>query len=1055
MLNRIIDLTLAYRWLVLIGIVVLLGAGGYALYTIPVEAFPDLTNNQVVVVTDAPSFPPTEVEQLVTYPIERAMLGLPNKQEVRSLSKLGLSMVTVVFDDSVAMYFARQLVAERLQQISVALPRGIQPTLGLPATAFGELYQYTLSGPLSAMELKDLHEWVIKPQLRTLPGVSEINAWGGQTKQYQIVVDPALLDQYGLTLHDVAKRVEDNNSNFGGGYIEHAAEQYTLLGIGRAVTTEDLGNIVLAAKGGTPVLLRDVANVRIGPAPPEGATLRQGETVSGMVIMLKGENGKQLIERVKERIASLRLPPGVKITPFYDQSFVIDGTIHTVEKNLLEGFVLVTIVLLLFLGNLRAALITAAIIPFSMLISFLGMRLFGISANLMSLGAIDFGMIVDGAVVMMENSVHRLREDQSQEAPLESVRHAAHEVARPMTFAVIIIIAVYLPILFLQGMEGRMFRPMAITVCAALAGSLLLALTMVPMLASYSFSKGIRCPRGGNSEPVLAEQRWMTMLGNGYERVLAWAIRYRILTVAAALLVLGVALGSLYFIGTEFMPRLDEGSILVETRKLPGVSLTESVAISKIIEQRLRKVPEIADVVIKIGRPDFATEAMGINEGDTYLLLRPIETWTRFHTKEALIASLAKELDTIPGVAYSFTQPMAMRIDETISGVKSDLAIKVFGDDFRTLDTIGEQVLRAVSTVRGAADAQMEITSGVAELSVRVDRAALARYSLNVTDVEEAVASGGSGDLISEVIDGPKRYTVAVRLPERYRTDPDAMRKIQLRAPAGEQVALEQVARVEVRRGPELVNREQGQRRIVVMSNVRGRDLGSFVAEVRSKIDRDIALPTGYFVEYGGQFENQERATRRLMLIVPVAITLIFVLLYLTFASVKQALLVVGNVPFALVGGIAALWVRGMNLNLSASIGFIALFGVAMLNGVVLVSSINQMRSGGAASREAVLRGARRRLRPVLMTAFVASFGFIPMAVATSTGAEVQRPLASVVIGGLISSTLLTLFLLPVLFEWTAGRPTSPAKSILIPPEGVRERKGAQPRRTLHSDNGS
>ena len=939
MLNRIIDLTLAYRWLVLIGILALLGAGGYALYTIPVEAFPDLTNNQVVVVTDAPSLPPTEVEQLVTYPIERVMLGLPNKLEVRSLSKLGLSMVTVVFDDSVAMYFARQLVSERLQQISSVLPRGIQPTLGLPATAFGELYQYTLSGPMSAMELKDLHEWVIKPQLRTLPGVSEINAWGGQTKQFQIVVDPALLDQYGLTLHDVAKRVEDNNTNFGGGYIEHAGEQYTLLGTGRAVSTAELGNIVLASKSGTSVLLRDVADVRIGSAPPEGATLRNGETVSGMVIMLKGENGKKLIERVKEKIAALRLPSGVKIVPFYDQSFVIDGTIHTVEKNLFEGFILVTFVLLLFLGNVRAALITAAVIPFSMLIGFLGMRLFGVSANLMSLGAIDFGMIVDGAVVMMENSVHRLEEKHAGESPLESVRHAAHEVARPMTFAVVIIIAVYLPILFLQGLEGRMFRPMAITVCAALVGSLLLALTLVPMLASLSFRKKLKHARPAKHEPG-----WMAWLGRVYVRLLTIAMNHRILTTAAAVLVLGVAVGSLFFIGTEFMPKLDEGSILVETRKLPGVSLTESVAISKRIEQRLRSFPEIADVVIKIGRPDFATEAMGINEGDTYLLLRPIEDWKRFHTKEALIEAVAKELDTIPGIAYSFTQPMAMRIDETISGVKADLAIKVFGDDFRTLDTIGQQVLRSVATVRGAADEQMEITSGVAELSVRVDRAALARYGLNVTDVEEAVASGGSGDLISEVIDGQKRYTVALRLAERYRTDPDAMRKIMLRAPGGEQVALEQVSHVEVRRGPVQVNREQGQRRIVVMSNVRGRDLGSFVAEVRSKIEREVALPPGYFIDYGGQFENQERATRRLVLIVPVAITLIFVLLYLTFASVKQALLVVGNIPFALVGGIAALWIRGMNLNLSASVGFIALFGVAMLNGVVLVSSINQLR---------------------------------------------------------------------------------------------------------------
>ena len=1025
MLNRIIDFTLEHRWLVLIGVLALLGAGGYALYTIPVEAFPDLTNNQVVVVTDAPSLPPTEVEQLITYPIERVMLGLPNKLEVRSLSKLGLSMVTVVFDDSVAMYFARQLVSERLQQISSVLPRGIQPTLGLPATAFGELYQYTLSGPLSAMELKDLHEWVIKPQLRTLPGVSEINAWGGQTKQFQIVVDPALLDQYGLTLHDVAKRVEDNNTNFGGGYIEHAGEQYTLLGTGRAVSTGDLGNIVLASKNGVSVLLHDVAQVRIGPAPPEGATLRNGETVSGMVIMLKGENGKKLIEQVKERIAGLRLPPGVKINPFYDQSFVIDGTIHTVEKNLFEGFVLVSIVLLLFLGNVRAALITAAIIPFSMLIGFLGMRLFGVSANLMSLGAIDFGMIVDGAVVMMENSVHRLEERRGGESPLDSVRHAAHEVARPMTFAVVIIIAVYLPILFLQGLEGRMFRPMAVTVCAALAGSLLLALTLIPMLASFSFRKGVR------RRP---EHRFMLRLDRAYAALLTAAMNHRILTTAAALLVLAVAVSSLFYIGSEFMPKLDEGSILVETRKLPGVSLTESIEISKRIEQRLRSFPEIADVVIKIGRPDFATEAMGINEGDTYLLLRPMDTWTRFHTKEALIEAVAKELDTIPGVAYSFTQPMAMRIDETISGVKADLAIKVFGDDFRALDTIGQQVLRAIATVRGAADEQMEVTQGVAELSVRVDRAALARYGLNVTDVEEAVASGGSGDLISEVIDGQKRYTVALRLPERYRTDPDAMRKIMLRAPGGEQVALEQVSRVEVRRGPVLINREKGQRRIVVMSNVRNRDLGSFVAEVRSKIDRDVTLPPGYYIEYGGQFENQDRATRRLMLIVPVALTLIFVLLYLTFNSVKQALLVIGNIPFALVGGIAALWIRGMNLNLSASVGFIALFGVAMLNGVVLVSSINQLREAGYASRDAVLGGARRRLRPVLMTAFVASFGFIPMALSTSTGAEVQRPLASVVIGGLFSSTILTLFLLPVLYGWVYRRELGPKRDLRLEP---------------------
>src|SRR6266700_980541 len=619
MLNRIIDFTLAYRWLVLIGILILLAGGGYALYTIPVEAFPDLTNNQVVVVTDAPSLPPSEVEQLVTYPIERAMLGLLNKGEVRSLSKLGLSMVTVVFDDSVPMYFARQLVSERLQQISSLLPQGIQPTLGLPATAFGELYQYTLSGPMSAMELKDLHEWVIKGQLRTVPGVSDVNVWGGQTKQFQIVVDPAVLQQYGLTLHDVALRVQENNTNFGGGYIEHASEQYTLLGSGRATSTDDLGNVVLMAKEGAAVLVRDVAEVRVGAAPPQGATLRNGETVSGTVIMLKGENGKALIERVKTKIASLHLPQGIKIVPFYDQSFVIDGTIHTVEKNLFEGFILVTVVLLLFLGNIRAAIITASIIPFSMLISFLGMRLYGISANLMSLGAIDFGMIVDGAVVMMENSVHRLELHDPTETPFETLRQAGIEV----------------------------FRPMAFTVCSALFGALLLALTVVPVLATFAFRNGLARPEKAR------KQEWVEKLSGTYAVLLQRAVKHRKLVVATSLAVLALALGSLFFIGTEFMPRLDEGSILLETRKLPGISLSDSVEISRRIETTLRQFPEVSDVVVKIGRPDFATEAMGINEGDTYLLLKPMNTWKRFHTKERLISALDKELSSIPGIAYN------------------------------------------------------------------------------------------------------------------------------------------------------------------------------------------------------------------------------------------------------------------------------------------------------------------------------------------------------------------------------------------------------------------
>jgi heavy metal efflux system protein len=1012
MLNRVIDSALSVRWIVLMLVPALIGAGVYALYTIPLEAFPDLTNNQVTIVTDAPSMPPSEVEQLVTYPIEQAMMGMPKQQEVRSQSKLGLSIVTVVFDDSVSMYFGRQTVNERLRQVTDQLPRGVLPQLGLPATAFGELFQYTLSGPYSAMQLKDIQEWQIKRQLRTIPGVSEINNWGGEIKQYQIIVDPALLSQYGLTLHDIAQRVAENNSNFGGGFIEHNDEQYTLRGEGRAHSIDDLRNIVVLSSRGVPVTLGDVAKVQISPAPKKGAILRNGETISGMVIMLKGENGKRVIDLVKRKIKEMRLPPGVKIVPFYDQSTVIDRTIATVKKNLFEGFILVTVILFLFLRNIRAALITASIIPLAMLISFINMRLFGLSANLMSLGAIDFGMIVDGAVVMMENSIHRLEEHHERESGIDSVRIAAHEVARPMVFGVVIIIGVYLPIFFLRGLEGRMFHPMAFTVCAALFGALLLSLIAIPVFTSLAFAKGLP------NKPSQGKSDWMGTLTDHYQGWLARAVRHRKATVGIAMAVLAVALGSLRYIGTEFMPRLDEGSILVETRKLPGISLTDSVEISKRIEEKLRAFPEIADVVIKIGRPDFATEAMGINEGDTYLLLKPMDQWHRFHTKGELIEALDKELATVPGLAYDFTQPMAMRVDETVSGVKADLAIKVFGDDFDQLDSLAQQVLRATARVRGAADAQIQLTSGVPDLTIQVDRAALARYGLNVTDVEQAVEAGASGSVVSQFIEGQKRYDIALRLPDSYRANPEAMQDIVLRSSDGAQVKLSQMAHVRVVPAAIEIDREEGQRRAVVMSNVRGRDLGSFVKEVQANIARDVKLPAGYSIEYGGQFENQQRATKRLMLIIPIVVFLIYILLYFAFKSFKQALLVVGNIPFALVGGIAALWVRGMNLNLSASVGFIALFGVAMLNGVVLVSAINNAREEGLSTYEAVFAGAQRRLRPVLMTAFVASFGFVPMALSTSMGSEVQRPLATVVIGGLVTSTLLTLMLLPVLYGW-------------------------------------
>jgi cobalt-zinc-cadmium resistance protein CzcA len=1008
MLTRFIDFHLRHRLFVLVGLIGLIAVGTLVMLRIPIDAFPDLTNNQVVVITECPAMAPTEVEQLVTFPIETALMGIPRTEGVRSISKLGLSMVTLMFEDSVNTYFARQLVNERLQEVRARLPEGLDPTLGPVATAFGEVYQYTLEGARhSLMELKTLHEWQVKLALRTVAGVNEVNTWGGQSQQYQIEVDPVRLQRYGLALRDVFERVRENNANFGGGYIEHASEQYTVLGLGRASGVNDLGRIVLLARAGTSVLVSDVARVTVAPMPRQGAVLRdaKGETVSGMAIMLKGENGRQVIDRVKARLASLRLPEGVKIVPFYDQATVIDRTIKTVTQNLLEAGALVFLVLLLFLGNVRAAFIVAAVIPLSMLVGFIGMQAFGVSANLMSLGAIDFGMIVDGAVVMMENSIRRLQGSKTD--PREEVRQAAHEVARPILFAVVIIIAVYMPIAFLQGLEGRMFRPMAIAVCSSLVGALLFALTVVPTAASLLLRKGVKEHK----------EAWFEHLRAGYMALLHVLLGHRMATIGVSVVVLVVSLGSLAWIGTEFMPKLEEGSILVQTKKLPGISLTESIQLSNRVERVIIGFPEVAGVVTKLGRPDVATEAMGIYEGDVYVLLKPREQW-KVRSKEDLISRMAAALEAVPGVDYNFTQPMAMRLDETVSGIKADVALKIFGEDPRTLEQLAERALRTISKVPGAADAQMEIASGVAELRVEVDRAALARYGLNVSAVRELVEAAIGGRAVSDMIEGQRRFPIVVRLPERYRLDAATLGELPLSAPAGEQIRLGQVARVEVERGPEVVSREDGQRRIVVQANVRGTDLGSFVAEARRRVALDLPLPAGYSLTWGGQFENQERATRRLIVVLPLSILIIFALLFITFDSVPHALLILLNVPFAMVGGVAALWARGLNLNLSASIGFVALFGVAVLNGIVMVSYINHLRSVGLSCREAVIEGASVRLRPVLMTALVASLGFLPMALSTSPGAEVQRPLATVVIGGLVSATGLTLFLLPLIYPW-------------------------------------
>jgi heavy metal efflux system protein len=1013
MLSRLIAFAVSSRWIIVGLTIVFLIFGGLLVTRIPVDAFPDLTNNQVVITTEAPSMPPTEVDQLITFPLQSSLMGLPNTEILRSMSKLGLSMITVGFDDSVDTYFARQVVNERIQQARSRLPQGLEPTMGPIATAFGEVYQYTLDGPMPLMERKTLHDWQIRYQLRNVPGISDINSWGGLTKRYNVQPDPNALQKYNLTLHDVAMRLENNNMNFGGGFVNYGDEQYTVLGLGRAVGTQDLGAIPLFSKGGTPVLMRDVASINIGSIPRQGSVSRdgKGETLSGMVIAMKGANGLRVIENVKNEISNLNLPKGLKIRPFYDQSEVIYGTIHTVRKNLLEASLLVIAVLLLFLGNLRAALIVAFVIPLAMLFGFVGMSLFGVSANLMSLGAIDFGMIVDGAVVMMENSVRRISESRGHENTGEIISQAGAEVGRPIVFGVAIIIAVYLPIFFLQDLEGRLFRPMAVTVCSALVGSLIVALTVVPAFGSIFLHNAKE-----------HQEHWFDVLIHAYRRSLDWVLRYRKMAIGLAIGIVLCALGSLPFIGTEFMPRLDEGSLLITTKKLPGISLPQSISISQKIERMLMSFPEITSVTTKLGRPDLATEAMSVYEADVYVQLKPRSEWKTASDHAGLVDAIAKKLETIPGVAYNFTQPMAMRMDEVVTGIKGDVAVKIFGDDPAVLQDLSDRALRVLQQTSGSADAQAEVVTGVPQLRVAVDRQAIARYGLDVSDVRELVEASTGGLQVTESIEGQRRFPIAVWLPGSSRTDLSALGNLSMRAREGELIRLNQIAQLSTMRGPEAVLRENTRQRVAVQCNVRGTDLGSFVRAARARMSQQVHLPAGYTMTWGGQFENQERAQKRLVIVLPISLAVIFLLLYTTFHSVKESFLILLAVPFALVGGIGALWIRGLNLNLSASIGFIALFGVAVLNGIVMVSYINHLRDSGKSLDEAVRIGAGLRLRPVLMTALVASLGFIPMAFSTSQGSEVQRPLATVVIGGLMTATVLTLYLIPAAYPWFASR---------------------------------
>ena len=1022
MLNRIIDFSIEQPWVPMLGVLALIGFGLQAVFQIPIDAFPDLTNNQVTVVTSAPGLAPIEVEQLVTFPIESALMGLPSTLEVRSVSKYGLSLITIVFEDSMSIYLARQQVSERLAQTRDRIPAGLEPELGLLATPFGEVYQYTVedsTNDLNAMQLKTLHDWEIKYQLRAIPGVTDVVTWGGFSRRYEVVVDPQKLRGYGLDLRTVFERLRDNNRNFGAGFVEHGAEQYTVRGLGRATTPEELGNIVLASHRGTPVHVHDVAQVTIGSVPRQGAVTRngEGESVSGMVVMLRGQNSKTVIEQAKATIERLKLalPKGVDLIPFYDQSEVIDGTISTVRKNLAEGGLLVMLVLFLSLGQFRAALLVALVIPLSLLAAFLGMKLFGVSANLMSLGAVDFGMVIDGSVVVIDDIVRRLHDARLRGGPIDYLREAkasAKEVSTPVLAGVLILIGVYIPILTLEGLEGRMFRPMATSVVSAVLGSLLLALFVLPAASAYLL-------RGGSfsqKEPIFGPLRKF------YARLLNSILDRRVAAAVAALLVVGTALGSLAFIGTEFMPKLDEGSMLIEAIKLPSISLSESVKLQADAERALLEFPEVTRVVSKIGRPDFATEAMGVYQGDMYVNVKPRDEWTSASTKDELIEKMSAVLEGVPGMAYNFTQPMEMRLGEAISGVKADVAVKIFGDEAETLEAVAEDTMRWLRTVPGAADVQREYFSGAAEWRIEMDRAALARYGLNVADAEALVQSAIAGAEVGEVIQGRRRFPLVVRLPETHRRNRQELGDLLLTAPAGELVPLRNVARIEPASGPEVVSREDSQRRIVVQCNVRGRDLGGFVENAQEVIATNVSFPTGYFIRWGGQFEHQERAMKRFAIIVPGVLLGVFFICYATFGSVRESLLVMLLVPFATVGGVGALWLRDMNMSVSASIGFIAVFGIAITDGLVLVSTIKHKLQEGLEERAALLEAATLRLRPVVMTSVVAAVGFLPMALATSTGAEVQRPLATVVIGGVVSSTMLTLILAPTFYPWFRGR---------------------------------
>jgi len=1052
MIEHILRVSIYKGWLVLTGVIVMAMFGVYSYQRLPIDAVPDITNVQVQINTQAVGYSPMEAEQRVTFPIERLMAGLPNLEYTRSISRYGLSQVTVIFKDGTDIYFARQLVNQRIQEAKGMLPTGIMPTMGPISTGLGEILMYTVRAEENAkkpdgtsytlIDLREIQDWIIKPQLRTVKGITEVNSIGGFVKQFHVTPYPEKLISFGLTLQDVVVALQRNNLNVGAGYIEKSGEQLLVRVPGQVTNLKEIGEIILGSYQGVPIHIKNVADVLIGKELRNGAATQNGEeVVLGTVHMLIGENSRTVSEAAAKKLVEINrsLPANVAATIVYNRTTLVDKTIRTVATNLVEGAALVIVVLLLFLGNLRAALIAALVIPLSMLFTFSGMVVNHVSANLMSLGALDFGIIVDGAIVIIENSIRRLAHEQAQlgrkltrEERFAVVFDATKEARHILVYGELIIMVVYLPILAMTGVEGKMFHPMAITVVTALLGAMILSVTFVPAAIALFLS-------GNVAEKESTAVAWAK---KAYVPALNAAMRNKELTITIAVVI--VALSGLLVtrMGSEFVPSLNEGDIALHAIRIPGTSLTTAIEMQSELEKTIRTFPEVDRVFGKIGTAEIATDPMPPNVADIFIILKPESEWNGLHhSKVELITAMEQAVQKVPGNKYEFTQPIQMRFNELLSGVRADVAVKIFGDNMDTLFSLGEKIEKLLKTVPGAADVRTEQITGLTVLSIQIDRAKMSRYGLNISDVQDVVTISVGGITAGTIYDGDRRFDLQVRLPESQRGNIEALKRLPIKLPAPNMtamvpgivanaqsayVALGEVADLDLVPGPNQVSRENGKRRLVITTNVRGRDLGSFVNEAKTLIGEKLQLPPGYWVTWGGQFEQLISAAQRLQILIPLALGLIFALLYIMFRNFRDGLLIFTGVPFALTGGLLALWLRDIPLSISAAVGFIALSGVAVLNGLMMLSFIRNLRKEGYTLDDAIQTGAITRLRPVLMTALVAAIGFIPMALATSIGAEVQRPLATVVIGGILSSTALTLLVLPVLYRLIHGRDTIP-----------------------------